>query len=457
MSFFSRISGLLGSGLGKNIRTTATGDLGVEIGGVNVSAFGDLISTTIHPIFQYDFVHASTPNSQLMVHTVANSATIGVSSSKLQLQTGTNSAGSALHCSRKLASYRPGQGNVLRFTHGWATSAASSTQIAGAGNTDGITAPTDGYFFGFNGATFGINHRINSVDHWAGNEQSNWNHDVCDGSNSANNPSGFNLNKTLGNVFQIVYGYLGYGDIKFYVQNALTGLWILVHIIRYANSSVSVQSTNPSMRFVVHLLNAGNTANLTSFCGSVGMFLSGLRDWSGPIFGVDARQATNSANTESLVMTIAAATTYNGVPCRGVIRLRSLSFSANTANADMRIRMRRNQPITSPTWLAVNGTIVTAPTLTGNAFPYQTSEISAGESLVFQDVSATLGTAPGPAAPTGASNVIFNCTMAGNNSQEIDLTPFDLFMQPGEQISFCQISGASNSVADFCVNWQSDI
>ena len=250
----------------------------VTIGGANLSAFGDLIAEGKSPVVQMDFVYGI--NTQTGISTVANSATVDTNLSRLRLQSGTNSAGNAIFNSKKIAKYRQGEGMLARFTPIFATSAASSTQIMGVGNAN------DGYFFGFSGTAFGILHRNSGtgslVDTWIA--QTAWNQDKCDGSGG----SGFTWDTTKGVPVQIVYPYLGYGNILFYVQNPANGRWILAHIIKYANTLATPQASNPSLFFYAQALNAGNTTNLTMYCGSVGIFITGKRSFvSSPKWAAD--------------------------------------------------------------------------------------------------------------------------------------------------------------------------
>jgi len=59
----------------------------------------------------------------------------------------------------------------------------------------------DGLFFGFNGTSFGIMTRNDSVDTWVA--QADWNGDKMDGTGGASNPTGQNLDPTKGNVYHI--------------------------------------------------------------------------------------------------------------------------------------------------------------------------------------------------------------------------------------------------------------
>jgi len=55
-----------------------------------------------------------------------------------------------------------------------------------------------------------------------------------------------------------------------------------------------------------------------------------------------------------------------------------------------------------------------------------------------------------------AGSIMFSHTCGANNSSFIDLTPFDLFMAPGEIWTF-SISNTTSGIASCAVNWQEDV
>lgn len=444
MSVFGILKGLLGNGKTLGFRNNGAGDLGVEIGGSNVSAFGDIRVVEMTPLFQYDFVYQSTVNPQLMIHTTANTGVVDTSSSRLRLQTGVNAAGSAIHQSAKIARYRAGQGNLARFTYAWETGGvANSKQIVGMANVSAGQTAIDGYFFGYDNTSFGICHRLNGSDVWT--PQASWNGDRCDGSGGLLNMSGFNWTNALrqnGIPMMIQYPYLGYGDIFFYVQHPLTGRWINVHTIRYGATSPLVQLSNPGLNFFAQAINSGNTSNIVGYIGSVGVFLSGKREFTGPEYGWDNRVANTGANVEYPIFTIRNCTSFNGVPNRGMIRLRSLSFSADGANTDCRLRLRHNATLTGATFArAVNGTS------SNNGLT-----ITAGQSMTSIDIAATAVAA----FPTDASDVRFNSVGARNTDKEIDLSSRDIYVLPGNSLSFCMTSTLANNASWVAANWVED-
>lgn len=403
------------------IRSTGTGELAVEIGGSNVSAFGDITTAENEPVLQLDFVYGI--NTQTGVSTTANSATVDTDSGRLRLQSGTNSAGSAIFNSRKIVKYRAGQGVTARFTPVFATGTASNTQIWGIGNAN------DGYFFGYNGTTFGILHRIRTVDTWIA--QSTWNGDKCDGTGL----SGFSWNKQVGNVVMIRYPYLGYGDIRFYVQNSTDGNWILCHTIRYGNTVATTQAGNPSFFFYGQNLNSGNTTNLTMYCGSVGIFLNGKRSFvSNPKWAID--NFKTGITTEINLLGLKNCTTFNGVTNRALIRLNSLSCS-NSANTTAFLRLKLGATIGgAPSFTTINGTSADGG-----------MTITSGNSIASYDVAGTTVT---------GGIYQFNISISPAGMTIVDLTPFDFYIAPAEIMTFSG-QAVANTTIGVSVNWTEDI
>lgn len=392
-----------------------------SIGIANTGAFGDLITAELTPTIQVDFVYGI--NTQTGSTSIATTGVADTDSSRLRLQTGVGAAGAATYSTVRIAKYRQGEGMVARFTGVWASNAANSTQVVGMGNTQ------IGYFFGYNGTAFGISLRNGGSDGWVA--QTAWNGDKCDGTGQ----SGFNWNKTFGNVMQIKYPYLGYGCITFWVLNPITNAWILCHTIQYPNTSASTQISNASFPFYANVVNTGNTSNLIMYCGSVGVFISGQRAYLGGQWGIDSLK--NTVTTEANMLSIRNCTTYNGVTNTGLIRLRSVSFSADGGNGVSTIRLKKGVTLGgSPNYTTINGT-------TAN----QGVTITSGNSVASYDTAGTTIT---------GGTLLYNATVARNNSVTVDMTPYNFFISPAETLTFSVFSESSTTVQT-CVNWNEDV
>ena len=234
----------------------------------------------------------------------------------------------------------------------------------------------------------------------------------------------------------IRYPYLGYGDITFWVQNSVNGAWILCHTIQYANSTASVQVSNPSFPFYANVTNSGSTTNLLTFVGSVGVFISGVRDYLAQQYATDNSKAAVTAETS--IFSLRNCTTYNGVTNLGIIRIRSIALAYNNGvNGFAILRVRKGATLGGvPAYAPINGT-------TGD----NGVTLTAANSIASVDTAATTST---------AGFYQFNLN-AGNTGQGVlDVSPYLLYINPGEIMTFgcfCTVSGG----VQISANWNEDL
>jgi len=394
----------------------------VQLGSENLSPFNDLISVTLTPMVQVDFVYGI--NSQQGTSAIVTTGVGDASDGRLRLQTGTGAAGSAIYTARRPAQYRPGQGMLWRGTAPFTSGVANSTQLAGVGDA------TDGYFFGFNGTSFGIAHRNNSANPtWVA--QTAWNGDKCDGSGV----SGFNWDKTKGAPMQIMYPYLGYGNITFWVQNPMTSRWILCHTIRYSDTSASTQVRVPDLFIRYEATNSGNTTNLTMYAGSSAIFMCGNYSLAGkPKWAADSNKS--AITTETVLLSIRNATIYNGIHNHGLVRVNSVSFSSTANNGVAILRFKIGATVGgSPSFTTINGTTA------DNGVT-----ITSGNSLASIDTAGTTVT---------GGTYIFNMTIGSPGNDSINVEDLSIFIAPGETLTISGFSTASTTMG-VGVNWTED-
>ena len=398
--------------------------LTVQMGGASVGAFGDLLTSENTPLLQMDFVYGI--NTQTGVSAVLNSAVVDTNAFRLRLQSGTNAAGSAIFYSRRIIKYRAGQGMTVRFTTVYTTGVTSSTQIMGFGTAQ------NGYFFGFNGTAFGVLHRNNGADTWVA--QAAWNGDKCNGSGV----SGFTIDPTKGNVFQIRYPYLGYGVITFWILDPASANWLLCHTIRYPNTATAVQLSNPNLRFYAQVLNDGNNTNLAMYCGSIAALLSGPLSFIGNAKGA-ADNNKGAVTAETNLLSIRNCTTYNGVPNYSLIRINQISFANGSATATVIGTLRTRIGATvggSPAFTAKDGTTADNGVTITN-----------GNSVASVDTAGTTVT---------GGTYIFNISASASGTNSIDVSNQNIFIAPGETLTFGGFATASSTQVVSC-NWSEDI
>lgn len=148
------LAGVNDAGNIAQIPITAEGHLEVAVHSPRLP-FGSLHAEALTPVFQVDGVYGIntalvTATTGLSFGTGANSGSNTSSGNKLTCATGTTAYSFATIQSRRRLRYRPGQGVVGRFAGFFSTPAANSIVVAGYGTSE------SGFFFGYNGTSFGI-------------------------------------------------------------------------------------------------------------------------------------------------------------------------------------------------------------------------------------------------------------------------------------------------------------
>jgi hypothetical protein len=201
---------------------------------------------------------------------------------------------------------------------------------------------------------------VSATDTWVA--QSSWNgDDIFDG----NGVTGVTLDPTKGNVFQIDFQFLGFGLIRFFIEDPDDGEMHLVHSIEYANANTVPSLDNPSLNLYACAENASNTSDIVLKSASMGIFVDGKRR----DYGVN-RGAENAANLS----------TANDTPV--------LSIRVNEVYAS---KLNRSQVKLNYVSAAVDHTkpvvfkFYANPELTGASF----AAIDSSTSSVYKDTAAT--------------------------------------------------------------------
>jgi len=378
-----------------------------------IGAFGQLIAQQETALVTVDFPYNI--NTALVTPTTANGGTVTQANSQAVLQTSAAANGSALLESVYAGRYSPGQGQIWRGTAAFTLGRADSGQEYGIGNV------ADGFFFGYQGATFGIFRRQNSVDFFTA--QSAWNADTFDGSGDAGNPSGALLDPTKGSPYQIRYQWLGYGAIRYYVEDPLTGVITLCHTILYSNQNVIPSIFNPNLPAHARVFNTGNTTNLTLLTASMGIYSEGPLNRNGIRFSTGNRKT--GITTETNIFTIRNNTTFAGIPNRGRMHIDSIS-SAISGAADSQYRM------------VLNATLGGTPSFT---------DIDANTSIAAVDVAGT--------TVTGGREIRRGCS-TGNFQLAEDISNLDFRLNPGETLTYSGSSFGGAVVPNLSTSWNEE-
>ena len=357
-------------------------------------------------------------NSRTCVQTVASSGSIDWSLSRARLQTGAAVDGSAKLATHEAVRYVPGQGNIARFAPVFAPGAASSRQAIG------FLSDTDGFGFGYNGTSFGILIRNNSVDTWI--PQASWNgNDKFDGTG----PNGEVLDPTKGSPMQIQMQWLGFGAVRWFIEDVVTGDFVLVHTLKFANTSSTPSIQQPSLPVRFELVNVGNTSNLTAYVASMGGYAEGVRD----IPGEDVRFSFSNAVT--------------GVPTTGsrifAVRNKATNIFGGTNINAINVHIDHAGIRASSTGdMFVQ--LILNPTLTGASF----TDISTSTSTMQSDVAS--------AYTVGTGTVMMTIPVTSNTSVTEALRDYDIRLSPGDVLAVVAFSEIGTVNTRVSLSWHEE-
>lgn len=362
-----------------------------------VSIFGtEVMENTLDNIsiqFQYGIPnYTTTPYTQTggtvtSANSMAVLSTAGSAGSIAQLQTDNTII------------YRSGHEAYALFTVAFTGSfAATSSQFIG---------PIDyqnGFAIGFDGTTFGITRRTNTINSFT--PQSQFNGDKLNGTGA----SQFTYNPALLNVFRIRYGYLGGSVIQFQIMTTY-GAWITFHTIQYPNSASTPSIFQPFLPI---------TARVEDLSGTALVLRLQTASWNGGIIAAPNNnsyryfQTSNTVNvttSNTFVLTIKNNLIFNNNPNQ--IRVRCTAMGGAWASSSV--------PNDATTL-----TLIKNATLTGTSF----SDFSPNNSVIQVSSVGTYS------AGTG-TQVFKTQTLNGSNSGLRDFPPdsFVITIMPGETLT----------------------
>ena len=248
--------------------------------------------------------------------------------------------------------------------------------------------------------------------------QSNWNKDKCDGTGN----SGINCDFTKGNVYQITYQWLGFGDIDFFIENPVTSKPTLVHRIEYANANTIASVNNPTLPLCGVAKNTSNTSDVVVEIGSMGGFIEG-RDIFKGLPQSTSVEASGIGTTETPILTIHSHDIYQSTINRVKVKMGLSSVSVD-GTKPATIRVRKNAILTGPVSFSPH---------------------SVNTSTIHQDTTAT---------GVSGGEVIFSKSISKTGDVDIDFESMGIELNSPDllTLSIEASSGSTDTVST--LNWQ---
>jgi len=462
------------------------------------SAFGEISNAELTPIFQGDFSYSVNPT---VWNVWTNKGTVTSELSRGKFSTGAAANQSAGVTSQIPVKYYPGQGVAARFTGAFTTGVTGSEQTIGLGDV------SDGFFFGYNGPTFGILHRragseaartftvtagnttaagsctitlngatkvfnftdtsgnatitaneiaaqdysatgfgwkatargntvifisydagvkagtyslaattatatvstsitgVAPTDNWI--PQTSWNGDKANGTGTLQT-----IDWTKGNVFQIKAQWLGFGAVRFYIEEPSTGKLVLVHTLKYANTVTVPSIQTPTIPLSARVVNTTNTSDIIMYSASMAGFVEGRKGTGIGHFGKASSKI--GVSTQQPLLSLHNVRIFNGKVNRGRIYVLFADLSAEG-----------NKPATIRYF--VNQTLVDSS---------------------FSDLVPTVSIASVDTSATSSSGGIeeYGATLAKSASRTIQMAGANFILNPGDTLTVTGESGASSDV-----------
>ena len=377
------------------------------------TSFGESTTAQLAPVLQEIFPY--TINTRVWTKTEAKS-TISFDENMAEFKTTAVINSQAIMVSKKRIKYRTGMGVMCRFTALWDTDESENYQsFIGIGEND----INNGFYFFKDNVGMYILHSTDGVDNFI--LQEDWD-DPCDGTGDM--PA---LDWSKGNVFQIQFQYLGFGNIKFSIENPDTGEFQLIHMIKYANRNLGTSLRNTTLPFSAGILNViGGTGIQILKTASCALFVEG----------------TNTINTS--ITNTAEGDKKTGINEIPVLSIRNKALFNNTLT---------NYSNVYPTLISITNEdtkanvvkMILNGTLTNPAF----ADVDAKTSIVDIDTTAS-------AVANGTT--IFKIYVNPASTQQINLRTYDIQLNPSDVLTFTQkaVSAGQGNTISVIANFVED-
>ncbi len=258
--------------------------------------------------------------------------------------------------------------------------------------------------------------------------QSHWNGDRLDGQGGDRNASGMNLNHAKGNIYEVQYQWLGFGAIDYSIEDESTGLFTLVHQIKYANRHTVPSIQNPTLPLYASVKNGSTTTDIILKGASMAAFTEGVVDESQQGLQNGASGTlSGDLTTETAILAVKNKPIFQSSENRVEWAPKLFTFSADGSGG------------ASITTLRVH----LNPVLGGN--PVFT-DVSTATSIIAVDTAGTTLT---------GGNVVATFSFGGTVPARIlDLTTFTVNQPPGSLVVFAVTIDQGTSAAEFALIWR---
>ena len=172
--------------------------------------------------------------------------------------------------------------------------------------------------------------------------QSSWNIDKLDGTGQ----SRMTLDPQKGNVYQVGFQYLGFGNAFFGVEDPNTGRIAPVHMIKNTNARTTPVLKNPQVTTRVVSANIGNSTNVVVKTASMASFIEGKVVKLDPKFAFGfSYSAVDTSSTYKPLGIIKVNRVFNSKSCFGEIDLLRVGASNSSTQKNLTIALYKGSTV----------------------------------------------------------------------------------------------------------------
>lgn len=166
------------------------------------------------------------------------------------------------------------------------------------------------------------------TDEW--HAQTTWNRDKMDGKGV----SGMTLDPSKGNVYEVQYQWLGFGNFIFSIENPVTGKFVQVHVEEFSNANTTPSMQNPTLPLYGAVKNGGTTTDITVKSSSIAAFTEGMIDEGNQgLPNSTAATLSGDLTTETAIFSIKSKPIFQGLENRVEWAPKIFTVSGNGAGA----------------------------------------------------------------------------------------------------------------------------
>jgi hypothetical protein len=233
------------------------------------------------------------------------------------------------------AAYKIAQADYSQVgSTGWVVDViSSSVYFASARATPSLTGSYSATGINFTGSFSRIQAGLSPTSTFI--PSGSFNKDILDGTGI----SGMVLDPQMGNVYQIGFQYLGFGNAKFFVTNPLTGKPTQFHEIENANSRTTPVLKNPNAAILATSANIGGTTSKTLRTASMAAFTEGIVRRLDPKYAKSFSFTNVNSQTYVPLALIKANRIYKNQRCFGEIDFLKIGASNQDNNKTLTVAL----------------------------------------------------------------------------------------------------------------------